>query len=134
LEKEKLLLLKSMSQAAPYQRSDSDTTTSTGSTPNSSEQQSLLQLTSVNMAPPVVHPLPLLGTPGAPTAFEGRNVTSFLKKFEAMCDNFGIEEAIKVKRVPEYCEDDIAREVESFGTWKAKDWEGLKKEMLKEWR
>jgi hypothetical protein len=134
LEKEKLLLLKSMSQAASHQRSDSDTTTSTGSTPNSSEQQSSLQLTLVNMAPSVVHPLPLLGTPGAPTAFEGRNVTSFLKKFEAMCDNFGIEEAIKVKRVPEYCEDDIAREVESFGTWKAKDWEGLKKEMLKEWR
>jgi len=86
------------------------------------------------MAPSVVHPLPLLGTPGAPAAFEGRNVSSFLKKFEAMCDNFGIDEETKVRRIPEYCDDDIGREVEAFETWKKKDWEGLKDEMRKEWR
>ena len=134
-EKKTLLVLESMSGVVQQQNTNSTTSTSTGSTPTSSGHGSQqVQLASVSMAPSVMHPLPLLGTPGAPAAFEGRNVSSFLKKFEAMCNNFGIDEETKVRRIQEYCEDDIGREVEAFETWKKKDWEGLKDEMRKEWR
>jgi hypothetical protein len=60
--------------------------------------------------------------------------TSFLKKYESMCDNYQIRTAGRLKRVSEYCEDDIARELEAFATWEEKDWEKLKAEMMREWR
>jgi hypothetical protein len=82
----------------------------------------------------VVHPFPLPGAPGAPPTFNGRNVTSFLKKYESMCDNYQIQPPVRLGRVPEYCEDDIARELEAFTTWEEKDWEKLKAEMMHEWR
>jgi hypothetical protein len=58
----------------------------------------------------------------------------FLEKFESMCDNVGIEVETKARRIPEYCEDDVARELKGFDVWKRRDWNGLKTEMLKEWR
>jgi hypothetical protein len=36
--------------------------------------------------------------------------------------------------VSEYCEDDVAREIEAFTTWEEKDWDKLKAEMMHEWR
>jgi hypothetical protein len=41
---------------------------------------------------------------------------------------------MRLRRVPEYCEDDIAWELEAFTTWEEKDWEKLKAEMMREWR
>lgn len=35
-----------------------------------------------------MHPLPLPGSPGAPSTFNGSNVTPFLRKYESMCDNY----------------------------------------------
>jgi hypothetical protein len=55
----------------------------------------------------VMHSLSLLKIPETLTAFEECNITDFLKKFEAMCNNFGINDVIKVKRISEYYEDDI---------------------------
>jgi hypothetical protein len=66
--------------------------------------------------------------------FDGRNVTSFLRKYESMCDNYQIQEPLRLKKVSEYCEDNIAREIETFTTWEEQDWKKLKKEMLHEWR
>jgi len=56
-----------------------------------------------------------------------------------MCDNYQIQAAVRLKSVPEYCEDYIAREIEAFTTWEEndweeKDWEKLKEEMMHEWR
>jgi hypothetical protein len=51
-----------------------------------------------------------------------------------MCDNYQIKTTVRLKRVSEYCEDDIAREIEAFATWEEKDWEKLKEEMMHEWR
>jgi predicted aspartyl protease len=82
----------------------------------------------------VVHPLPLPGAPGAPPTFNGRDVSSFLKKYESMCDNYQIEGPERLRRVSGYCEDDIARELEAFTTWEEKDWGKLKAEMMREWR
>ena len=64
----------------------------------------------------VIQFLPLLKTPEALTAFKEHNVTSFLKKYEAICNNFNIKEAVKVKKVLKYCENDIIYEVKSFKT------------------
>jgi hypothetical protein len=126
-------LQKSMSEAAQQPRDNSNTVVSSSSSSNHSHQDLATPPTPI-MAPPVVHPLPLLGTPGAPPAFDGRNVTSFLKKYESMCDNFGIQAETKARRVPEYCEDEIARYLEVYDAWKEPNWEALKTEMLKEWR
>jgi hypothetical protein len=66
--------------------------------------------------PAIMHPFPLPGTPEAPPTFNGRNVTSFLKKYESMCDNYQIQEHLRLKKVSEYCEDNIAWEIEGFAT------------------
>ena len=98
-----------------------------------------LEPTSTPPVPPpqmsvVMHPLPLPGAPGAPPTFNGRNVTSFLKKYESMCENYQIQPSVRLTKVSEYCEDDIARELEAFATWEEKDWGKLKTEMIHEWR
>jgi hypothetical protein len=80
----------------------------------------------------IIHPLPFPGAPGAPPIFSGRNVISFLKKYESMCDNYQINTAARLKRVSKYYEDDIAWELEAFNAWVEKDWEKLKTEMLYE--
>jgi hypothetical protein len=79
-----------------------------------------------------MHPLRLPGTPGAPLAFNGRNVTSLLKKYESICDNYHVRSSVRLKRIPEYCKNDIARELEGFSTWEEKDWEGIKEEIIEE--
>jgi hypothetical protein len=66
--------------------------------------------------PAIMYPFPLPGTPGAPPTFNGRNVTSFLKKYESIYDNYQIQEHLRLKKVLEYCEDDIAWEIEGFAT------------------
>jgi hypothetical protein len=81
-----------------------------------------------------MHPLPRPGSPGAPPTFNGRDVTSFLKKYESMCDTYLIQTPTRLKKVSEYYEDDVAKEIEAFTTWEEKDWEKLKTEILHEWR
>jgi hypothetical protein len=99
----------------------------------SSESVSVsLMITSVVLV--VMYLLLLSGSSGAPPTFNSRDVTSFLKKYESMCDNYQIQEPMKIKRVSEYCEDDIAREIEAFTIWEEKDWGKFKAEMLHEWR
>jgi hypothetical protein len=61
-------------------------------------------------------------------------VTLFLERYEAMCDNVGIEAQTKARRITEYCEDDVARELKGFETWEQRNWDGLKTVMLKEWK
>ena len=41
---------------------------------------------------------------------------------------------MRLKKVLEYCEDDIAWEIEGFATWEEKNWDKLKAEMMHEWR
>jgi hypothetical protein len=69
----------------------------------------------------VMHPLPLSGSPEAPPTFNGRNISSFLKKYESIYDNYQIQEAIRLKKVSKYCKDDITRKIEAFTTWEEKD-------------
>jgi hypothetical protein len=118
-----------------YQQYMSATTVSSNDT--KSHDTSSEPASTPTVIPPqtiIMHPLPFPGAPGAPPTFSGRNVTSFLKKYESMCDNYQIDAAARLKRVAEYCEDGIAWELEAFDAWIEKDWEKLKTEMLHEWR
>jgi hypothetical protein len=62
----------------------------------------------------VIHPLSFLGSPGAPLTFNSRNVTSFLKKYESICDNYQIQTPIRLKKVSEYYKNDVVREIKMF--------------------
>jgi hypothetical protein len=64
----------------------------------------------------VMYPLPLSGSLRAPPTFNGRDVTSFLKKYESMCDIYQIQTPIRLKKVSEYYEDDVIREIKAFTT------------------
>src|SRR5437764_6774844 len=82
----------------------------------------------------IIYPFSFPGTFGALLAFNRYNVIIFLEKFESIYDNISLKVGIKVRRVPEYCKDDMAREVRGYDAWKTRNWDGLKTEMLKEWR
>jgi hypothetical protein len=84
--------------------------------------------------PAIMHLFPLPGTPGAPPTFNGRNVTSFLKKYDFMCDKYQIQDSMRLKMVSEYCEDNMVWEIEGFAAWEEKNWDRLKAEMMHEWR
>jgi hypothetical protein len=64
----------------------------------------------------IIHLFPLLNSPGAPPTFNGKDVTSFLKKYEFMCDIYQIQTPMRLKKVSEYYEDNIVREIEAFTT------------------
>jgi hypothetical protein len=63
-----------------------------------------------------MYSLPLSGLPGASPTFNGRNISSFLKKYEFIYDNYQIQEAIRLKKMSEYYKDDITREIKAFTT------------------
>jgi hypothetical protein len=64
----------------------------------------------------VIYPLPLLGSLRAPPTFNGKDVTSFLKKYESICDIYQIQTPIRLKKVSEYYEDNIIKKIEVFTT------------------
>ena len=80
------------------------------------------------------YPMPLINTPGAPPAFNKRDVTPFLRLFDTMCENYNIPPHMRVKRLTQYCTSGRAREIESFPYYLAYDWEGLVAEIKEEWK
>ncbi len=51
-----------------------------------------------------------------------------------MCDNYQIQDSLKLKKVSGYCKHSIAREIEGFTMWAENNWEDLKTEMMRMWR
>ena len=84
--------------------------------------------------PSYSHPMPLLNTPGAPPAFDGRDATSFIRLFDTMCENYNIPSYLRVKRVTQYCTPSKAQEIEAFPSYLARDWESLVTEIKEEWK
>jgi hypothetical protein len=62
----------------------------------------------------VIYSLSLPGSLKASPTFNDGDVTSFLKKYESICDIYQIQTPIKLKKVSEYYEDDTIREIEAF--------------------
>jgi hypothetical protein len=51
-----------------------------------------------------------------------------------MCEDYNIEERERVRRCPRYCAEHIAVAVRGLASFIEPDWEGLKKEMAKQFR
>ena len=64
----------------------------------------------------IIYPFSFPGTFGALLAFNRYNVIIFLEKFESIYDNISLKVRIKIRRVPEYYKDNIAREIRRYDT------------------
>ena len=62
----------------------------------------------------IIYCLLLLGISGASIAFDRRNISIFIRKYKAIYNNFSILNSNKIKRVPEYYNNNITRDLESF--------------------
>jgi len=80
----------------------------------------------------IIYFFSFLWTFGALLVFNRYNIIIFLEKFESIYDNISLKVRIKIRRVPEYYKDNIAREVRGYNIWKTRNWDRLKTEMLKE--
>jgi hypothetical protein len=78
-------------------------------------------------------PLPQPGAAGTPH-FTGKNVSKFLKAWEHLCGDYGVSLADKLEKLPRYCDQLIGDYIETIPEYQAKDWNGLKKRLLREYR
>ena len=77
-------------------------------------------------------PMPRLGSHGSPL-FTGTNVTEFLRRYEQDYKDYHVSTADRLERLLNYCIPTIARTIRSMKQWIARNYEGLKKAMLKEY-
>ena len=77
--------------------------------------------------------MPIPGMPGAPF-FEGSNITEFLERYGDQCDDAGLKEDEKLKRLTRYCSFAIGQYVKTMPEWVLKDWNGLVKLLLEEYK
>jgi len=61
-----------------------------------------------------MHPLLFFRTSEASAAFEDYNINYFLKKFEAIYNNFSINEKIKLRRILKYYKNNIIKKIKNF--------------------
>jgi hypothetical protein len=79
-------------------------------------------------------PFPSPGTPGAPY-FNGANISEFLQRFHQLGVERGLSESDMMEKLPSYCEFAHRFHIEGTEGFKTKDWEMLKKQLLKDyWR
>jgi hypothetical protein len=77
--------------------------------------------------------LPLPGIPGTPY-FRGAGYTNFLIYYEDMREDYNVTEKEQIRRLSRYCAEHISISIKNFKTYKNRDWKGLKKAMLKQFR
>lgn len=78
--------------------------------------------------------LPLRGTSGAPT-FNGKEVSEFLRTLHSLFRNHGItREEGKISALCDYVSVSVCEWVESLPEYERKDYEGLEKRLLEEYR
>jgi gag-polyprotein putative aspartyl protease len=96
-----------------------------------SDSPSLEQLRTSNIR--WIGAMPSPGSHGAPH-FIGANVTEFLRRYSATCKDHGLDVQEKIQRLPDYCELTIGQYIRTIPEWVSRDWDGLKKELLSEFR
>jgi hypothetical protein len=109
----------------------------------SSSSSSSTRLAEPRMEPPsprlqhqqvsIMMPLPQPNTAGMPH-FTGKNISEFLRTWENLCEDYGVSEADRLRKLPRYCDRLIGMYVETIPEFQDKDWEGLKKVLLREYR
>ncbi|TKA47020.1 hypothetical protein B0A49_13710 [Cryomyces minteri] len=77
--------------------------------------------------------LPSPGQGGAPL-FTGSNVTQFIELWEELCMDHAVVDPDRVRKVAAYCSPNLSGYVKTLTAYIARDWEGLKKKLLKEYK
>jgi len=72
--------------------------------------------------------MPRPGQPGAPF-FDNTNVTEFLRRWNIECEDFGLSDAQKCTRLPDYCTPKTKDGVELFEGYLNNDWANLQDEL-----
>jgi hypothetical protein len=108
--------------------------TPSSSSPDNASPPGQYTVESTMAAPVIRMPMPQPGTANAPH-FEGRNASSFLRRFKSLCADHGISEPGQVcERLVDYCDLRIGNWIESLTAYSGKDWQELVKEIKEEFK
>src|SRR5216117_4201034 len=66
--------------------------------------------------------------PGA-MSFDGNNVTDFLKDWDMECEEYGLTDVQKCKKLPRYCNKDIGEAIQMLQGYVNEDWTVLQQEL-----
>ena len=77
----------------------------------------------------VVGIMPRPGQPGALGPFDGTRVTEFLKNWDLECEEYGLSERLKCKKLPKYCNKEIEDVIQDMKGYETGNWELLQKEL-----
>src|SRR5205814_627723 len=74
---------------------------------------------------------PVMPRPGQPGAlhFDNTNVSEFLRRWNIECEDFGLTDAQKCARIPDYCTSETKDVVELLDGYKMNDWTKLQSEL-----
>ena len=81
----------------------------------------------------VRQPLPSPGMPGSPF-FSGSNISDFLEAWEYFCEDFQLSDEDRIRRISRYFGADLRDYVETLKDYVLRDWSGLKRVLLREFR
>ena len=82
------------------------------------------------MIHPIVRVMPRPGQPGA-LSFDGNSITDFLKDWEMECEEYGLTDAQKCKKLPRYCTKDIGEAIQKLDGYAEGDWTAFQRELKK---
>ena len=77
----------------------------------------------------IVGIMPRPGQPGALGPFDGHRVTEFLKNWDLECDEYGLSDGQKCKKLPKYCSREIGDVIQDMKGYETGNWELLQKEL-----
>ena len=84
--------------------------------------------TTTNTIHTVMGMMPRPGQPGA-LLFDGKKVTRFLKDWSLECEEYGLTDDHKCKKLPKYCTEDIGEVVERMTGYTSGDWTLLQSQL-----
>jgi len=76
----------------------------------------------------VVGTMPRPGQSGA-LLFDGNGISDFLKEWDMECEEYGLTEAQKCRKLPRYCSKDIGEAIESLNGYINGDWTEFQREL-----
>ena len=98
----------------------------------SKRMSDLSELTNMPATPITIHPvvgiMPRPGQPGA-LSFDGTGISDFLKDWEMECEEYGLTNAQKCKKLPRYCTKDIGEAIQKLDGYVGGDWTVFQREL-----
>ena len=101
-----------------------------------SKTQPLQQAPAASLGVPAVYVRQLLFSPGMPGSpfFSGSNISDFLEAWEYFCEDFQLLDEDRIRRISRYFGADLRDYVETLEDYVLRDWFGLKRVLLREFR